>query len=249
MQKILSLTRKCVQEYQMIEDGDKIAVGVSGGKDSVLLLVALHGLMKFYPKKFSLHAITIDMGMDGMDYTPIVELCKELGIPHTLVPSSLKEIIFDIRRETNPCALCAKMRRGMLHDAAKEHGCNKVALGHHFNDAVETFMLSQVFEGRISCFMPVTYLDRTDLTLIRPLLYVQESTVRGFIKRENLPTVKSTCPADGNTKRQEIKELLREMNMRYPGYSDKIFSSMQRLPLAGWKITGETRNNCTSGEK
>ena len=149
MQKILSLTRKCVQEYEMIEEEDRIAVGVSGGKDSVLLLVALHGLMKFYPKKFSLHAITVDMGM-GMDFSPIIELCNKLDIPHTLVPSNLKEIIFDIRKEPNPCALCAKMRRGMLHDAAKENGCNKVALGHHFNDAVETFMLSQVYEGRIS---------------------------------------------------------------------------------------------------
>ncbi len=242
MQKILSLTRKCVQEYEMIEEGDKIAVGVSGGKDSVLLLLALHGLMKFYPKKFSLHAITVDMGM-GMDFTPIIELCNKLDVPHTLVPSNLKEIIFDIRKETNPCALCAKMRRGMLHDAAKENGCNKVALGHHFNDAVETFMLSQVYEGRISCFMPVTYLDRTDLTLIRPLLYINESTIKGIMKRENLPTVKSKCPADGNTKRQEIKELVREMNKRYPGYSDKIFSSMQRLPLSGWKITGETRSS------
>ncbi len=242
MQRILSLTRKCVQEYEMIQDVDRIAVGVSGGKDSILLLHALHGLSRFYPKKFSLHAITIDMGMN-MDFSPITEFCKSLDIPHTIIPSNLKEIIFDIRKETNPCALCAKMRRGMLNDAVKDLGFNKVALGHNFDDAVETFMLSQVFEGRISCFMPVTYLDRSDLTTIRPLLYINESQIRGIVRRENLPIVANPCPANGNTKRQEIKELLKEMNSRYPGYRERIFSSMQRLPLPGWKITGETRNN------
>ena len=242
MQKILSLTRKCVQEYEMIADGDHIAVGVSGGKDSVLLLNALAGLSRFYPKKFTLHAITIDMGIPGMDFSPIQDMCQSLGVAHTLIPSNLKEIIFDIRKESNPCALCAKMRRGMLHDAAKAEGCNKVALGHHFDDAIETFMLSQVFEGRISCFQPVTYLDRSDLTLIRPLLYVHESMVQGVLKKYNLPIVHNPCPANGNTKRQEIKELLQEMNKRYPGYREKIFSAMQRFPLPGWKITGETRN-------
>ena len=242
MQKILSLTRKCVQEYEMIEEGDRIAVGVSGGKDSVLLLNALAGLSRFYPRAFTLHAITIDMGMPGMDFSPIQEMCRALGVSHTMIPSNLKEIIFDLRKESNPCALCAKMRRGMLHDAAKAAGCNKVALGHHFDDAVETFMLSQVFEGRISCFQPVTYLDRTDLTLIRPLLYIHESMVRGVVARQNLPVVHNPCPANGNTKRQEIKELLAEMNRRYPGYREKLFSAMQRFPLPGWKITGETRN-------
>lgn len=243
MQKILSLVRKCVQEYEMIENGDKIAVGVSGGKDSLLLLHALHGLSRFYPKEFTLHAITVDMGMPDMDFSPVIKLCDDLGISHTLVPSNLKEIIFDIRKESNPCALCAKMRRGMLHDAVKDAGCNKVALGHHFDDAVETFMLSQVYEGRISCFQPVTYLDRSDLTQIRPMLYVHESMVRGMSKKLSLPVVHNPCPADGNTKRQEIKDLLREMNQRYPGYRERIFSSMQRLPLPGWQITGETRNN------
>lgn len=242
MQRILSLTRKCVQEYEMIQDGDRIAVGVSGGKDSVLLLAALHGLSKFYPKKFSLHAITIDMGM-GMDFSSIADFCASMNIGHTIIPSNLKEIIFDIRKESNPCALCAKMRRGMLNDAVRDLGFNKVALGHTFDDAVETFMLSQVYEGRISCFMPVTYLDRSDLTTIRPLLYINEGMVRGIVKRENLPIVHNPCPANGNTKRQEIKELLKEMNDRYPGYRERIFSSMQRLPLDGWKITGETRNN------
>lgn len=226
----------------MIENGDVIAVGVSGGKDSILLLRTLAELSRFYPKQFTLHAITIDMGMPGMNFTPVIELCHTLDIPHTLIPSQLKEIIFDIRKESNPCALCAKMRRGMLHDAAKVAGCNKVALGHHFDDAVETFMLSQVFEGRISCFLPVTYLDRTDLTLIRPLLYVHESMVRGMVTKLNLPVVHNPCPANGNTKRQEIKELLCEMNGRYPGYRERIFTSMQRLPLDGWKIIGETRN-------
>ncbi|MEG2858061.1 MAG: tRNA 2-thiocytidine biosynthesis TtcA family protein, partial [Clostridia bacterium] len=217
MQKILSLTRKCIQEYDMIDDGDTIAVGVSGGKDSVLLLNALACLKSFYPKKYTLHAITIDMGMDGVDFTPIAEMCAKLGVPYTTIRTNLKEIIFDIRCEKNPCSLCAKMRRGILHDAALDAGCNKVALGHHFDDAVETFMLSQVFEGRLSCFMPVTYLDRTKITLIRPLLYVHESMVRGTVTRLSLPVVSNPCPANGNTKRQEIKELLRELNGRYPG--------------------------------
>jgi len=242
MQRILSLTRKCVQEYEMIQDGDRIAVGVSGGKDSVLLLAALNSLSKFYPKKFSLHAITIDMGM-GMDFSSISDFCDSMNIGHTIISSNLKEIIFDIRKESNPCALCAKMRRGMLNDAVRDLGFNKVALGHTFDDAVETFMLSQVFEGRISCFMPVTYLDRSDLTTIRPLLYINEGQIRGIVKRENLPIVKNPCPANGNTKRQEIKELLKEMNDRYPGYRERIFTSMQHLPLDGWKITGETRNS------
>ncbi len=234
MQKILSLTRKCIQEYDMISPNDRIAVGISGGKDSLLLLAALVGLQKFYPVPFELEAITVDMGM-GADYTELKEFMRRHGVPYTIVPSELYQIIFEERKETNPCSLCAKMRRGMLHDAALERGCNKVALGHHWDDAVETFMMSQIFEGRISCFFPVTYLDRSELTQIRPLLYVSEALVRGAVRRFGFPVLESKCPANGNTKREEIKNLLREMNDRYPGYRERIFGAMQRLPLPGWE--------------
>ena len=234
MQKILSLTRKCIQEYDMIAPHDRIAVGVSGGKDSLLLLAALAELRRFYPIPYHLEAITVDMGL-GADYTEIREFAHRLGVPYTVVPSELYQIIFEERKETNPCSLCAKMRRGMLHDAALERGCNKAALGHHWDDAVETFMMSQVFEGRISCFFPVTYLDRSGLTQIRPLLYVSEALIRGVARRLNFPILESKCPADGTTKREEIKELLREMNERYPGYRERIFGAMQRLPLPGWE--------------
>lgn len=234
MQKILSLTRKCIQEYDMIAPNDRIAVGISGGKDSLLLLVALAELRKFYPVPYELEAITVDMGM-GADYTELKEFMRRQNIPYTIVPSELYQIIFEERKETNPCSLCAKMRRGMLHDAALERGCNKVALGHHWDDAVETFLMSQIFEGRISCFYPVTYLDRTELTQIRPLLYVSEALIRGAVRRLNFPVLQSKCPANGNTKREEIKELLREMNERYPGYRERIFGAMQRLPLPGWE--------------
>lgn len=239
MKRILSLMRKCIQDYGMISPGDKIAVGVSGGKDSLLLIAALAELRSFYPQPFTLTAVTIDMGIPGMDLSPVADFCKARNIPHTMVSTQLFEVIFTIRKESNPCSLCAKMRRGILHDEAIRQGCNKVALGHHFDDAVETFMLSQVFEGRISCFLPVTWLDRKKLTLIRPMLYITEALVRGEVKRLALPVVENPCPANGNTKRQEIRDLLRELNARYPGIRERIFGSMQRLPLPGWGIGGQ----------
>ncbi len=236
MQRILSLTRKCVAEYKMIENGDVIAVGVSGGKDSVITLLALAELRRFYTEKFEIKAITIDPNPGKSDYSEIRELCERHKIEYSIVNSNIFEIIFEIRKEENPCALCAKMRRGMLHDEAIRLGCNKIALGHNFDDAVETFLMSQIFEGRISCFSPVTYLDKKKLWQIRPLLYADEYIIRRTVRKLGLPVVKSVCPADGNTKRQEIKEFVSKMNSSYPGYSTKIFNSMQRLPLAGWEI-------------
>lgn len=234
MQRILGLVRKCVQDYGMISKGDMIAVGVSGGKDSILTLTALAKLREFYPVDYELCAVSIDMGIPGTDFSPVSRLCDDLGVPHTIVRTQLKRLIFDIRRETNPCSLCAKLRRGILHNNALSLGCRKVALGHHFDDAVETFMLSQVFEGRISCFMPVTYLDKKKITLIRPMLYVTEAVISGAVKKHGLPVVKNPCPVNGKTKRQEIKELLHELNKRYPGYSKRVFGSFKRLPLPGW---------------
>ena len=239
MQKMLSYVRRAVDHYNMIKEG--VAVGVSGGKDSLALLVALTQLSRFYPEKFEVVAITLEMGYDEMDFSPVQALCDRLGVEYIRVPTQIGPIIFDIRHEENPCALCAKMRRGALHDAARKAGCNKVALGHHFDDVVETYMLSLFYEGRISCFQPVTYLDRADITLIRPLLYVPEYFVRSFAKRHELPIVHNPCPADGNTKRQEIKELVAVLSKTYPDLKARVFGAMQRLPLPQWGILDEKK--------
>ncbi len=233
MNRILSYTRRCVEDYAMISPGDRIAVGVSGGKDSLVLLAALARLKRFYPALFELEALTVDMG-SGMDYGPVADWCAAEGIPYTRLETDIYEVIFNLRREKNPCSLCAKMRRGALHNAMKERGLNKIALGHHFDDAVETFFLSLFYEGRLSCFQPVTYLDRTGVTQIRPLLYCGEGMLRGAAERNALPVVKNPCPANGNTRRQEVKELVAELSKRYPRLKDYVFGAMQRLPLPEW---------------
>ena len=235
---LLSYVRRAVDDYNMIEDGDKIAVGVSGGKDSLALLAALAGLRVFYPKKFDLIAITEDMGFEGSDFSAIDAFCRELNVPYFVEKTDIAKVIFDIRKESNPCSLCAKMRRGALHGDAKKHGCNKVALGHHFDDAVETFMLNLFFEGRIGCFSPVTYLSRADLTMIRPMLYMPEKEVRAYAAKAELPIVKSPCPADGNTKREEMKQLLHNFERSHPGLKYRIFGAMQRGEIDGFKQCG-----------
>ncbi len=238
MEKILSLTRRCVEDYGMICPGDRIAVGASGGKDSLTLLLALAKLREFYPVPYTVEAVTLDMGAaEGrpvMDFAPISEFCRELGVPYTLVNSEIQHIIFDLRREKNPCSMCAKMRRGALHGALLERGIDKIALGHHYDDAVETFFMSLIFEGRLSCFQPVTYLDRTGITQIRPLLYCGEKLIAHAAQRLKLPVVENNCPADGSTRRQEIKELVYELQGRYPGLKARTFGAMQRLPLPEW---------------
>ena len=238
MNKILSLVRRCVEDYDMIKPGDRIGVGVSGGKDSLLLLVALDKLREFYPVPYELEAFTLDMGhadgYPGMDFTAIGELCKELNVPYTILNSEIHHIIFDLRKEKNPCSMCAKMRRGALHNAMLERGIHKIALGHHYDDAIETFFMSLIYEGRLSCFQPVTWLDRTEITQIRPLLYCGENLVKHTVERLNLPVVENPCTANGKTKRQEIKELIYELNGRYPGLKGRAFGAMQRLPLPEW---------------
>ncbi len=234
MQMLLSRVRRCVEDYDMIKSGDRIAVGVSAGKDSLSLLWALANLRRFYPQPFELEAVTIDMGFDGMDMSGVGEFCEKLGVRYTVIKTQIKQIVFDIRDESNPCSLCAKLRRGALNDAALSLGCGKVALGHHFDDAVETFLLCLLFEGRLSCFTPVTFLDRRSITAIRPLLYAEESMLRSAARELSLPVVKSTCPKNGGTKRQEVKELALELEARYPDLRKKIFTSMQGLPLGGW---------------
>ena len=235
MQKLLSQVRKCIRDYQMLSPGDRVAVGVSGGKDSLALLRLLAELRDHSAVPFELLAVTLDMGYEEMDFSPVADLCARLQVPYTLRRTQIREIVFDIRKEENPCALCAKLRRGILNETAVALGANKVALGHHYDDTVETFALSLIYEGRISCFLPVTYLDRTGLTLIRPMLYLHEKTIRNFAEREHLPVVHNPCPADKNTKREDIKALLYELEGRYPGLKDNIFGGLQRSSLPGWK--------------
>ncbi|MBE6596708.1 MAG: tRNA 2-thiocytidine(32) synthetase TtcA [Ruminococcaceae bacterium] len=235
IKRILSYTRRAVDDYEMIREGDRIAVGVSAGKDSLTLLCALADLRRFYPKKFELCAITVDMGFEGSDFSKIAELCQKLDVPYTVVPTEISKIIFDVRKEKNPCSLCAKMRRGALHTAAKELGCNTVALGHHFDDVVETFMLNLFFEGRLGCFQPVTYLSRMDIRLIRPMIYMPEKDVRYFASKAELPVVKSTCPADGNTQREEMKQLLAKLDRENKGLRYRIFGAIQRGEIDGFK--------------
>ena len=230
--------RRAVDDYRMIQAGDRVAVGVSGGKDSMILLLALDCLRKYYPEPFELEAVTIELGFEGMDFTPVRELCEELSIPYTCVRTDIKEIVFDVRREDNPCSLCAKMRRGALNNVLRERNLNKLALGHHFDDAVETYMMSLLFEGRISCFQPVTFLDRSGVTQIRPLIYAGEQKITNLAHQLNVPIVENPCPEDKGSKRYEIKQLLRTMSAQYPDMKSKIFGAMQRLPLKGWEQVG-----------
>lgn len=227
--------RRAVDDYDMIQAGDRIAVGVSGGKDSLVLLLAMKHLQSFYPKPFQLEAITIELGFEGMDFAPVAALCREEGIPYTCLKTDIKEIVFDVRKEDNPCSLCAKMRRGALNDAIRQRGISKLALGHHFDDAVETFMMSLLFEGRVSCFRPVTYLDRSGVTQIRPLIYAGEQKIANLAQSLNLPVVENPCPQDKGSKRYEIKQLLKVLGQDYPDMRSKIFGGMQRLPLPGWQ--------------
>ena len=235
------VVRRCVDDYGMIAPGDRIAVGISGGKDSLVLLASLAYLRGYYPTPFELEALTVDTGFPGMDFSPVAELCKSLDVPYTLIPTDIREIVFDARQESNPCSLCSKMRRGALNTAVKEHGCNKLALGHHFDDAVETFMMSLLFEGRLSCFRPVTYMSRSDVTQIRPLVYTGELRCRKLAESLALPVVTSTCPMDKVSKRQEIKDLLDTLSRTYPDLRSRVFGAMQRLPLDGWGVIPHER--------
>ena len=235
--------RRAVDDYDMIQAGDKVAVGVSGGKDSLLTLTALARLRDFYPLPFQVEAITLETGTPGMSFDAVAELCREKDIPYTCLKTDIKEIVFDVRKEDNPCSLCAKMRRGALNDAIRQRGINKLALGHHFDDAVETFMLSLLFEGRISCFRPVTYLDRSGVTQIRPLIYAGEQKIANLAQSLNLPVVENPCPQDKGSKRYEVKQLLKTLGQDYPDMRSKVFGAMQRLPLPGWQPKENWRLN------
>ncbi len=237
MRRVLSQVRAAVDDYKMIADGDKIAVGVSGGKDSLLLLRALCDLKRFYTQEFQIVAITVDMRFNKKngDFSAIQKMCDELGIEYVVKPTDLYEIIFEVRKEENPCALCARMRRGILHDTAKELGCNKIALGHHLDDAAETFIMNLLLESRVGCFAPVTYLSRKDITMIRPLVYVREREATAAAQRLSLPVVESGCPANEKTKREDIKILLQDLSEQYGDVPEKIVGAMQRGRIDRWE--------------
>lgn len=240
LQQVLSYVRRAADDYHMIQEGDRIAVGISGGKDSLTLLYALHGLQRFYPQHFELHAVTVDLGFQNLDLSRIESICRdELQIPYTIVKTDIADVIFEQRKEANPCSLCAKMRKGALNDAIKKEGCNKVAYAHHKDDVVETMLMSLIFEGRFHTFSPVTYLDRTEITVIRPLLYMNEADVIGFVNKNQVPVVKSPCPADGHTKREYVKQLLRQLNLENPGVKERMFTAITTGNLQGWPVVGK----------
>ena len=235
MRRMLSYVRRAVDDYNMIEEGDRIAVGVSGGKDSLALLETLAEMRRFYPKSYEVVAITVDMGFEGADYSEIEELCRRINVKYVVQESDIAKIVFDIRKEPNPCSLCAKLRRGLLHSAAQDHNCNKVALGHHFDDAVETFMMNLFFEGRLGCFSPKSYLSNRKLTLIRPMLYANEKDVQRFVNKRSLPVLKSLCPEDHATERENMKNLLTDLEKNNKGLRHRIFKAMCKAELDGYK--------------
>ncbi len=259
LQKLLSLTRRCIDTYSLIGDGDHIAVGVSAGKDSLSLLVALKALQRFYPKHFELSAITVDLGLGNIDLAPVKVLAADLGVPYHIVPTQIGEVLFDIRKESNPCALCAKLRKGALDDKALEIGANKIAYAHHKDDLIETAFLSMLYEGRFYSFSPLTYLDRTKLSVIRPFIFIDEADIISFAKNyrgeglskqteqsdvhsgdikekyaNGLPVCKNPCPMDGYTRRQYVKELLHGIYSETPGADKRLFRAVIDGNIPGW---------------
>lgn len=236
MQQVLSLVRQAVDDYHMIEENDCIAIGISGGKDSLTLLYALASLRNFYPIPFTIKAVTIDVGFENMDFAKIIDLCKELNVEYHIEKTQIKEIVFDERKESNPCSLCSKLRKGSLNEVIKQMGCNKVAYAHHKDDVVETMLLSLIYEGRFHTFSPVTYLDRSGICIIRPLIYMNESSVKGFVKKYNVPVVKSSCPADGHTKREDMHNLLQKLDYDSRGTKNRLFTAIKDSNISGWSL-------------
>lgn len=234
LQQVLSYVRRAVDDYHMIDEGDRIAVGISGGKDSLTLLYALNGLRRFYPLHFDIHGVTVDLGFENLKLDRIRELCASMGVEYTVVKTDIAQVIFEERKEENPCSLCAKMRKGALNQAIRDAGYNKIAYAHHKDDVVETMLMSLIFEGRFHTFAPVTYLDRMELTVLRPLMYMNEADVIGFVHKYDVPVVKSPCPADGYTKREYVKNLLRSLNLENPGVKERMFTAIVNSNLKGW---------------
>ena len=240
LQRVLSLVRKACDDYEMINEGDKIAIGISGGKDSLTLLYALSHLRRFYPKHFEVVAVTVDLGFNNLDLSKISELCESLNVTYHIEKTDIYDVIFNVRKESNPCSLCAKMRKGALNDAMKNIGCNKIAYAHHKDDVIDTMLLSLIYEGRFHTFSPVTYLDRTDLTVIRPLIYMNESDVIGFVNKYDIPVVKSPCPVDKKTKREYVKDIVKEINKETPGVRNRMFAAIKDSNIKGWNKSGES---------
>ena len=236
LQRVLSLVRKAVDDYEMISDGDRIAVGISGGNDSLTLLKALSHLKKFYPKKFDLFAVTVDLGFNNLNLDKIKVFCKELDVEYIIVKTDIAQIVFEERKESNPCSLCAKMRKGALNNALKERIINKVAYAHHKDDVIDTMMMSLIYEGRFHTFSPVTYLDKTDLYVIRPLIYMNEADVIGFVNKYDIPVVKSPCPVDKTTKREYVKNLVKQINRENPGVKERMFTAIKDSNINGWTL-------------
>ena len=236
IQRLMGYVRKACDDYRMIAPGDRVAVGVSGGKDSLSLLAALAGMKRFYPVPYEVEAVTVSLGLTGFDLSGVAGLCEKLGVRYTVAETQIGRVVFEARREKNPCSLCANMRRGALHNAAKELGCNKVALGHNKDDVIHTFLLSLLYEGRIHTFSPVTYLDRQRLAVIRPLIYLPEADALSYARSAQLPVVKSPCPADGHTKRADMREFVAEQRKQFPDLDQKLFHAIRESGMEGWVL-------------
>lgn len=238
LQKLYSYVRRALNDYNMIDANDKIAIGISGGKDSLALLYALAGIRDFYPIPFEICAVTVDLGWNNigrpMNLSDIQKLCNSLNVNYHIIKTDIAQIVFDERKESNPCSLCAKMRKGALNEAIKELGCNKVAYAHHKDDVVETMLLSLMYEGRFHTFAPVTHLDKMNVTVIRPMIYVHEADVKGFVKRYNVPVLKSPCPVDGYTRREYAHELVSKLNQDNPGVKNRMFTAIADSNIPGW---------------
>ena len=235
MQKILGYLRKAIENYNMIDDGDKIAVALSGGKDSITLLMGLKALQRFFPKKFELIAISINPGFEFFNSEFLKDTCSKIGVEYFEMESHIKEIVFDIRKEKSPCSLCANLRRGMLNSVAIEQGCNKLALGHNEDDVLETFFLNMLYAGNLSTFAPVSYMDRSKITLIRPLIYAPEKEIRKFIKRNGIEVMPKNCPMDGVSKREDMKEMLYKLTVKIPNVRANLIGAIKRAEINGWK--------------
>ncbi len=236
---LLSYVRRAIDDYNMIEDGDKIAIGISGGKDSLILALALSYLKKFYPKSFEIVGIIVDLGFEDFDLTRVKEFFNSIDVPLYIEETQIADIIFKERKESNPCSLCSKMRKGALYDTANRLGFNKVALGHNMDDINETLLMSLFYGGNIHTMPPVNYMDKVNLNIIRPLIYVPEGDIRGFVKKNNLPVVKSPCPADGNTTRETTKQLIKSLRNDIPRLSEHLFGAVQRSTIEGWNMKGD----------
>lgn len=236
MQQILSYMRKAIEDYQMIDEGDKIAVALSGGKDSIAMLMGFKNLQLFYPKKFDLIAINVNPGFDNFDTELLEDLCKKIDVPLIIEPSNIKAIVFDVRKEKNPCSLCANLRRGILNSTAIREKCNKLALGHNEDDVIQTFLLNMIYNGNISTFSPCSYMDRSKITLIRPLIYASEKEIKKVIRRKEITVMPKVCPMDGTSKREEINHLIKDLSQKNPHFKANIMGAIKRNHIPGWDI-------------